>query len=88
MTIYKAFKTEAETAAELAFDLLNGIQPSSTLVNTHVNNGKEDVPSILLTPLAVTQNNIKSTIVADGFWSVDQICTSEYAKACVSEGLK
>jgi D-xylose transport system substrate-binding protein len=42
----------------------------------------------LLTPIAVTKDNIKSTVVADGFWTTDQICTTDYASACSAAGLK
>ena len=35
----------------------------------------KQVPSILLTPVAVTKDNINDTIVKDQFWSVDEICT-------------
>ena len=38
------------------------------MVNGKVNNGKMDVPSVLLVPVAVTKANIKDTVVADGFW--------------------
>jgi D-xylose transport system substrate-binding protein len=43
---------------------------------------------VLLTPVAVTKDNIKSTVVADGFWTVDQICTTAYADACKAAGLQ
>jgi D-xylose transport system substrate-binding protein len=46
------------------------------------------VPSILLTPVAVTKANVKDTVIADGFWSVDQVCTSDYTQACAAAGLK
>jgi D-xylose transport system substrate-binding protein len=52
------------------------------------NNGKIDVPSVLLTPVAVTKDNIKSTVVADGFWTAQQICTAAYADACKAAGLQ
>ena len=86
MTVYKAIKPEAEQAAQLAFDLLNG-NTSSDLVNRDVNNGMKDVPSVILTPVAVTQDNIRDTVVRDGFWTVDQICTPAYAAACRRIGL-
>jgi D-xylose transport system substrate-binding protein len=83
MTVYKAIKPEAEAAAELAYDLLmHKTVPSSMTGGKTVNNGKMDVPSVLLTPIAVTKSNIKDTVVKDGFWTVQQICTSEYANAC------
>jgi D-xylose transport system substrate-binding protein len=86
MTVYKAIKPEAQQAAQLAIDTLNG-KKSSNLVNRQVNNGQKDVPSVILTPVAVTQSNIDSTIVKDGFWTVKQICTAAYAADCQKIGL-
>jgi D-xylose transport system substrate-binding protein len=88
MTVYKAIKPEAEAAAELAYDLLTKKPvPASMTGGKTVNNGKMDVPSVLLTPIAVTKSNIKDTVVKDGFWTVEQICTGEYAGACKAAGL-
>jgi len=89
MTVYKAIKPEAEAAAQLAFDLLTDAQiPGSMTQGKTVNNAKIDVPSVLLTPVAVTKDNIKDTVVKDGFWTVDQICTADYASACQAAGLQ
>jgi D-xylose transport system substrate-binding protein len=89
MTVYKAIKPEAEAAAQLAYDLLtNTTVPDSMTQGKTVNNATIDVPSVLLTPIAVTKDNIKDTVVADGFWTVDQICTSDYASACQAAGLQ
>jgi len=88
MTVYKAIKPEAETAAQLAYSLLNGQQPDATLLNGKINNGKIDVPSVLLTPVAVTKDKIASTIVADGFWKASDICTADYSSACAAAGIK
>jgi D-xylose transport system substrate-binding protein len=88
MTVYKAIKPEAEAAAELAYDLLmKKPVPASMTGGKTVNNGKMDVPSVLLTPVAVTKDNIKNTVVKDGFWTTKQICTSDYAQACKAAGL-
>jgi D-xylose transport system substrate-binding protein len=86
MTVYKAIKAEAEAAAQLAADLAQGKTPSGA--NDKVDNGMKQVPSILLTPVAVTTDNINDTIVKDGFWSVDEICTGKYASACKSAGIQ
>jgi D-xylose transport system substrate-binding protein len=86
MTVYKAYKPEAEQAAQLAVGLLQG-KSGSDLVNEQTDNGMKDVPSVILTPVAVTRNNIADTVVKDGLWSVDQICTSAYADACAKAGL-
>jgi D-xylose transport system substrate-binding protein len=88
MTVYKAIKPEADAAAQLAYDLLTGQEvPQSMTEGKTVNNGTYDVPSVLLTPIAVTKDNVKDTIVADGFHTVDEICTAEYQQACKDAGL-
>jgi D-xylose transport system substrate-binding protein len=89
MTVYKAIKPEAEAAAELAYDLLtNTAVPADMTGGKTVANGKMDVPSVLLTPIAVTKDNVKDTVVADNFWTVEQICTADYAAACQAAGLQ
>jgi D-xylose transport system substrate-binding protein len=88
MTVYKAIKPEAEAAAELAVALVRGEDPPSGLVNDEVDNGQEQVPSVLLRPVAVTKDNIQSTIVKDGFWKPSQICTGRYQSACQEAGIQ
>ena len=89
MTVYKAIKPEAEAAAQLAYDLLTKTEVPASMTNGKtVNNGTYDVPSVLLTPIAVTKDNIKDTVVADNFWTVAQICTADYADACTAAGLQ
>jgi D-xylose transport system substrate-binding protein len=80
MTVYKAIKPEAEKAAELAVALVNGQKPS-------VPDKVEGIPSVLLKPVAVTKDNIKDTVIADKFYTVDQICTADFAQACKNAGL-
>jgi D-xylose transport system substrate-binding protein len=88
MTVYKAIKLQAETAAELAVPLAKGEQPRAGLVNGVVNNYLKDVPSVLLAPIAVTKEKIKDTVIKDGFWTVDQVCTAGFAMACKAMGLQ
>jgi D-xylose transport system substrate-binding protein len=88
MTVYKAIKPEAEAAAELAVALLRGQDPPSGLVNDKVANGMKDVPSVLLTPVAVTKDNVNDTIVKDKFWPVNEICAGKYASACKEAGIQ
>jgi D-xylose transport system substrate-binding protein len=87
MTIYKAIKPQAEKAAELAVKLAKGESISSD-TQTTVNNGTMDVPSVLLDPVAVTKDNLKSTIFADKFYSAADICTGEFAADCKSAGIE
>jgi D-xylose transport system substrate-binding protein len=88
MTVYKAIIPEAEAAAELAVALVKGEDPPSGLVNDKIDNGMEQVPSVLLKPVPVTKDQIKDTIVKDKFWSVDEICTGKYAAACKEAGIQ
>ncbi|HEY6762998.1 MAG TPA: sugar ABC transporter substrate-binding protein [Baekduia sp.] len=88
MTVYKAIKPEAEAAATLANDLLQGKQPDAGVVNGKTNNGQVDVPSVLLKPVAVTKDNVQDTIIKDGFWTPAQICVGQYAAACKSAGIQ
>jgi D-xylose transport system substrate-binding protein len=87
MTVYKAIKPEAEQAAQMAVDLVNGRKPPASLVKDKVDNGQLKVPSVLLTPVAVTKDNVKDTIVKDAFWTTNQICTAAYAADCKAAGL-
>jgi D-xylose transport system substrate-binding protein len=88
MTVYKAIKPEASQAAELAYYLLTKAPvPANMTEGKTVNNGKIDVPSVLLVPVAVTKDNVKDTIVKDNFWTTQQICTATYADACKAAGL-
>jgi len=85
MTVYKAIRAEAEVTADLAYALLQG-RPAVT--RTVVNNGKVDVPAVLLTPVVVTRANVKDTIFRDGFWKITDVCTRDYAAACASAGIQ
>jgi D-xylose transport system substrate-binding protein len=91
MTVYKAIKPEAEQAAELAVNLVNGDRAAAdALAKDKVNNDQKDVPSIILTPIAVTKANAKETVgkmVADGFLKADQICAGPAASACQQVGI-
>ncbi len=88
MTVYKAIKPEAEAAAELAYLLLTRQPVPDTMVNSLVHNGVIDVPSLVFTPIAVTRDKVKDTVIADGFWTVDQVCTAYYAQACADAGIR
>ena len=88
MTVYKAIMPEAEAAAELAVALGRGEEPPADVINGETDNNKKQVPSVLLTPVAVTAENVQDTIIKDGFWKVSEICTGEYKAACDENGIK
>jgi D-xylose transport system substrate-binding protein len=51
------------------------------------NNGTADVTSVLLTPVPVNKDNVKDTVIKDGFYTPAQICTAQYAQACAAAGI-
>ena len=71
MTVYKSFKVQGEMAAELAYKIIKG--EKITEAKAYTDNGSLQVPSILLVPVGVDQSNIKSTIIADGFYTEQQL---------------
>jgi D-xylose transport system substrate-binding protein len=87
MTVYKAIKPEASITAEIAVDLAEGKGVPQDKVTDELDNEKEKVPSILLTPVAVTKDNIKGTVIADEFATADELCTGPYAQACKEVGI-
>jgi D-xylose transport system substrate-binding protein len=80
MTVYKAIRQQAELAAEVAVALLNGEDVTAPMK-------VDGSPATLLDPVAVTVDDIMATVVADGVWSVEQICTPSYAEACAAAGI-
>jgi D-xylose transport system substrate-binding protein len=88
MTVYKAVTSEARVAAEIAVPLAKGQKPPAGLVTSNQNNGTKNVPSVLLTPVAVTKSNVKSTVVKDGYDTAAQICTSAFKAACKAAGIQ
>lgn len=70
MTVYKPVGNQAVVAAEEAVRLAKGEKTRATRT---ANNGKEEVPAILLKPVVVTKENIKSTVVKDGFQTLKRI---------------
>ncbi|HEY0949473.1 sugar ABC transporter substrate-binding protein [Nocardioides sp.] len=88
MTVYRSIKQQSMAAVQLAVALLRGEEPPADLEFTEVDNGFEQVPSVLFTPVAVTKDNLAETVVADGYWTAEDICTAEYADACDQAGIK
>jgi D-xylose transport system substrate-binding protein len=88
MTVYKAIKKEADAASKLAIALAKKQQPPAGLVNGKSNDTAREVPSVLLTPVSVTKDNIKDTVIADGFLKPSDICTGKYKTYCTKAGIQ
>lgn len=70
MTVYKPIPTLAEEAAKLAVAMARGEYIDTS---RKVNNGKVEVPSVLLSPIAVNKLNIEETVIADGFHLEEEV---------------
>lgn len=70
MTVYKPVAQLARRAADAAVALA---RHEKVETKTAVNNGKIDVPSILLEPIVVDKNNIAETVIKDGYQKVEEV---------------
>ncbi len=80
MTIYKPIPIQAEKAAEVAVQIANGDDVTGT-------EDFEGVASFIFDPIVVTADKVADSVVADGFYKVEDICTPEYADDCTKAGL-
>lgn len=64
MTVYKPIQSIATKAAELA---LNLARRKPVIARDAIPNGQTDVPSVLLDIVSVTKENLRETVVKDGF---------------------
>lgn len=75
MTVYKAISKEATATAQLVAALSNGADTGVLITGQTKNQFGTKIPSILETPVAVTKDNIRETVLADGFVTQDEICS-------------
>lgn len=64
MTVFKDTRELGKAAIAAAIKMAAGTDPG---VNNKVNNNKMDVPSVLLTPVAVDKDNIKAVLIDSGY---------------------
>jgi len=70
MTVYKPVETEAKRAAETTVALIKGEKIDDL---SYLSDGKYEVPSIILTPIAVTKDNIDTQIIGSGFHLKEEV---------------
>ncbi|GAA2692840.1 sugar ABC transporter substrate-binding protein [Actinoplanes palleronii] len=86
MTVYKAARSEAEAAAELAIGLVQNRKIPVTGKVKDPGSGAY-VPAVLLTPTPITAGNILTTVIRDKAVTTDQLCTAKYLAKCRKYGL-
>jgi D-xylose transport system substrate-binding protein len=95
MTVYKPIQAEAEVAAAVALALQAGeditaidTEAEWSLIGIQAEDGQPSdeaegdgiVPYFALVPIPVTVDNIADTVIADGFRTVEEICTGDTAE--------
>jgi D-xylose transport system substrate-binding protein len=87
MSIYKPYQPEAYAAAAMAIALGRG-EKLDDIAETRVDSPTtSNVPAVLLDPISVTVDNIEDTLVKDGRYTINEICTPKYRSACDKAGL-
>ncbi len=95
MSVYKPIEAEAKVAAAVALALLNGEDVSGvqsdfdfSLIGINAADGKPAdspegegvVPYFALVPIGVTADNVADTVIADGFRTVEELCSGDTAQ--------
>lgn len=70
MTVYKPLGSQAKLAAEAAVALAKG-EPLKATGSFEI--GNKAIPAILLSPVVVTKENVKETVIKDGFQNLETI---------------
>ena len=90
MTVYKPIADEAAVGAQIALALRAGEDITAqtgdfTIIGIDADgkptaDASGGVPYIALVPIAVTADNILETVIADGFTTIEEICTGDVAE--------
>ncbi|MRK02052.1 MULTISPECIES: sugar ABC transporter substrate-binding protein [Aeromicrobium] len=85
MTIQKSATGQAGALAEVAIAMVKGEDPETTGTVTD-DQGKRDVPAVLLDPVAIDKTNVKAVIDA-GDMKASELCTGNFTKLCADAGI-
>jgi ABC-type xylose transport system substrate-binding protein len=87
MTVYKPFGPEASAGAAMAVAAAHRTSLDKVGKDKVRTSDGKAVPAVLLTPVSVTVDRIKDTLVKDGFYTVEEICIPRLEAACSRAGL-
>ncbi|MGZ3102124.1 substrate-binding domain-containing protein [Streptomyces sp. H62] len=88
MSVYKSYPQEAEVAGEMAVALAKGESLDSIAKDKADSATTKGIPTVLVPVVSLTKDNIKDTVVKEGFYTIDEICGGKYKAACDKIGLK
>jgi D-xylose transport system substrate-binding protein len=87
MTVYKPFGPEAAAGAAMAVAAARDQSLTGIAKDKVETRSGRTVPAVMLTPVAVTADNIHDTLVKDGVYTIEQICIPRLGAACTKAGL-
>jgi D-xylose transport system substrate-binding protein len=73
MSVNKSVKELAYKAIEVAVDLAHSGKIDKKDINKLVNNGRGEVPAILLTPISVTKQNLREAVTTTATYSMEEV---------------
>ncbi|MFE7754099.1 sugar ABC transporter substrate-binding protein [Streptomyces sp. NPDC057418] len=88
MSVYKPYPQEGIVAAEMAVALAKGEKLDSIATSKVDNGGTKGIPTVLVPVVSLTKENINDTVIKDGIYTIDEICSAKYKAACTAAGLK
>ncbi|KYK14875.1 MULTISPECIES: sugar ABC transporter substrate-binding protein [Streptomyces] len=88
MSVYKSYPQEAAVAGEMAVALAKGESLDSIAKDKADSATTKGIPSVLVPVVSLTKDNIKETVIKEGFYTLDEICAGNYKAACDKIGLK
>ncbi|MFI7499027.1 sugar ABC transporter substrate-binding protein [Streptomyces sp. NPDC049687] len=87
MTVYKPYKRATDATVEMAVALGRDKSVESIATDTVDSPTTKDIPAVLLPSVSVTVGNIEDTLVKDGLYTINQICSPDLRSACDKAGL-
>ncbi|MFE2102055.1 substrate-binding domain-containing protein [Streptomyces sp. PTD9-10] len=87
MTVYKPFPSEAGEAAAMAVALGRGESVRDIAMTTVDSPTTKNIPTVLLTPKAVTVADIRRTLIKDRLYTIEELCPPALRRACDKAGL-
>lgn len=88
MSVFKSYPQEANVVAEMAVALAKGEKLDSIAKDKVSSGSAQDIPAALIPVVSLTTENINDTVIKEGFYTIDEICTGKYKDACAKAGLK
>lgn len=88
MSVYKPYPAEASIAAEMAVAVAKG-EKLDSIAKTEIDSATtKGIPSVLVPVVSLTKDNINDTVIKDGIYTVDEICTAKFKAKCDTLGVK